>query len=298
MFVNKEFLRTVLPLGLPNERTNEVVWIGSAFLVGMLHGTNEAGEPIYKAWLVTAKHLLRNQKMIVIGLNSSVPFKAVCCPVTFEGNKGWHCYSEDDPLCSEVDIAVLPLHHQFLQHFNIGLPVIQMDKHLADRREIEPGQIVLSMGYPIGLVESGTGEEPNRYTPIVRLGVISRVPAYHIDQTNAFLVDLMNSNGNSGGPVILGLLRRQIDGVSQDQLLAGILGGFLPDSAPLTDKKSKVSILLPGHEGQVFHPVVEQNSGLAIAESAHHIVELITSYPHDSFGLSWEDVEKYNLLSS
>lgn len=300
MWVSQDFLRSIVPLGIPdpNEKPN-IRWLGSAFWVSALDGKidEQTGEPTYQSWLVTARHLLKDREFIVLGLNSDKPLKSLCFPTAFSGTSGWHSYSEDDPAFGDVDLAVIPIQYQFLLHYGVALPKTFLDKNTADQQEIQVAQPILSFGYPSSIPGHGADDEPFRFDPVVRFGIISRVPWVHGDTTGAFLVDMQDSHGNSGGPVIFGFLRQKIEGRDTDsRLLAGVVVGFLPDHTPILQKGTNSELVWTDKDQNPIRGNVRQNSGLAKVESAHHISKLIESYPHSKVGLSWDEAKELDLL--
>ncbi len=295
-WIPTQLLRSVVPLGLPADtKTRSFQWTGTAFLVAAPDGRMQQGVPTFKPWLVTARHLLEGKNFIVIGFNSSRKLQPLCFPVNFDKNVGWHAYSRDDTEYGDVDIAVIPLQHEFLQHYGIELPSLRLDTNLAESEEISPGQPIMGLGYPLGLVAVEDTLQPNRFLPIVRQGLISRVPWINDDRTNSYLVDLMDSRGNSGGPILLGALRAP--NCKRERFLAGILSGFIPDFIPIhvNDTTEQELIFLDPNQ-QTVKPVIRQNSGLARVESINHVASLVNSYPYSKIGLSFTDALELGLV--
>ena len=210
--------------------------------VGEKSGTSFVVEHSGKQYLVTARHIFQTLRQ---EMDISIFWK-----------REWRKLStklvgvEDD-----ADIAVL------------SSPI-----QLAPAFPAEPStggmllaQQVFFLGFPLGL--TGDGEELNRKfpLPLVKTGIVSGID--FASPSKSFWIDGHNNPGFSGGPVVFIPYGQQISS-NVKYKIAGVISGYRLSRQEVRDNSTGREI---GYVGE--------NSGIILAYSIQHAVDLIESNP-------------------
>jgi len=237
--------------------------IGTGFLVGDLMEITD-GSKKYGLYLITNKHVVKNQNQIFIGFNQNGGTSSYDFPVKLsEGQRLF--YSEH--VNPQVDIIALSINTSFLNNMNAKYHFFPLDEQaftISDMKNngVFEGDLVYSLGYPLNL---GYTSQKN---PICRLGCISRVSDLYIpgNPDVNFLVDAQSFPGNSGGPVIL---RPELSAVvgSKSQpktALLGILHSYIPYQDALISRQT----------GETYS-IMQENSGLTKVHPVDYIIHVV-----------------------
>ena len=190
------FLDCVVAIGIiASDGTSQ--WVASGFLYGEVE--TEKPEKLYRIYLVTNRHVLREQKKVKLRFNPEEAQPAREYDLELQDPNGsplWLTHSDHD-----IDVAVIPINAQFLREQKIKFQWFQSDQHIADRAKasqlgITEGDGIFVLGFPLGLI----GGERNFV--IVRQGVIARIRDALSGSSKEFLADTFIFPGNSGGPVV------------------------------------------------------------------------------------------------
>ena len=158
------------------------------------------------------------------------------------------------------DIAVLRINHV------IAHPDLQLD--------LSSDQLILSqhiyiLGFPYGL-HTLTEINNGFPIPIVKGGLLSGQVRKTATQNWAWIVDVHNNQGFSGGPLLF-----HPEGKTSGVLkVAGIVHGYRPEESKLQVKRGDVEIS------------VESNSGIAYCPAIQGVIEMIDANPASGCPLS------------
>lgn len=265
------FLDTVVAIGTLNDK-NETVWIGTGFLFGYLV-TPPQNPKQYRTYLVTNKHVIQTQNIIILRFNpqtdqAATDFKESLNDVN--GNPTWT--GHPDPA---VDVAVLSVNADVLNQQGLIYNFFASDDHCMNIKNmhdngVTEGDFLFALGFPMGLVSK------DRKNVILRQGVIARIRDLFEKRTKDFIIDASVFPGNSGGPVILKPEMVSITG-TQANASASLIGLV----------KSYITFQDVAVSQQTGKPriIFEENSGLSLVEPVDHIIETIV-----------EDFRKKNIV--
>ena len=261
------YLNTVVALGGPSE-DGTMKYTATGFLYGHPTGaTNEDGQPTYRLFLVTNRHVLQKASMNStelhvrfnrpMGADSSIytiPLKET------DGSASWIVHPRPD-----ADVAVITINHKRLQDDGIEFVFFAGDQGaftLDQAREIEvsEGDGVFVLGFPLG----EAGQERNY--AVVRQGIVARVQDWLKGNAQTFLIDASIFPGNSGGPVLLKPELTSIQGTKRNNR-CGLIGMV---SSYLTYQEVAIS-QQTGRPRMIF----EENSGLGVVVPYNVIQETI-----------------------
>ncbi len=222
------YMDAVVALGKENE---DGAFLGAA--TGFLYGTptgmrNEEGEPLYKIFLVTNRHVVEGVDQLTTRFNRSLNLETQTYNIPLhnrDGSISWTLHP--DPNC---DVAVIPILVNKLKEDGIQVeffpenPDTTITVERAKENGTSEGDGVFVLGFPLGL----SGGEYN-YT-IVRQGNIARIRDWVNGSSNTFLIDASVFPGNSGGPVILKPELTSIKGTTANDraLLIGMVSSYIP----------------------------------------------------------------------
>lgn len=255
------FIESVVTISIINN--NAKACIGTGFLVGDLMEDSKSIKK-YGLYLITNKHVVKNQKRIFIGFNQNDDVNSYDFPAELIDNNGHKLYSEH--INPKVDIIALSINASFLNNMNAKYHFFPLEESFTlsemQKQGIFEGDLVYSLGYPLNLVNT------SQKNPICRLGCISRISDLYIPGTPEvnFLVDAQSFPGNSGGPVIL---RPELAAVigSQPQpksVLLGILHSYIPYTDGLISQQT----------GEVYS-LMKENSGLTNVHPVDYIKQTV-----------------------
>jgi hypothetical protein len=253
------WLDAVVAIGvgdIPDQRR----WIGTGFFFGDRLQTDS---PQCQPYIVTNKHVVRNQKKIWIKINSATGIDSSDYPVELElpnGRKAWTGHSDQN-----VDVAVIQVHGGFLHEQARKYAFFQSDVHSMRTSELVESQItegdrVFVLGFPLGIVDSV------RQYALCRHGILARVRDFVEGRSKTFLIDASVYPGNSGGPVILCPSALSIEGtkpVSKAALIGVVKEYLFYEDVAVSRQTGAPRISF------------QENSGLAVVESVDSICEAI-----------------------
>jgi S1-C subfamily serine protease len=258
-----QYLDAVVSIGVKNS-VNEYIWIGTGFLIGTPNGKkNDMGGDLYFPFLVTNKHVLKDQKEVFLRFNpqSNEDSKDYPLPLVDDKNKIlWTGHPSDD-----IDIAVIAINFQLLQKDQMKCYFFESDKQVLTKKQmiesgIGEGDFIYVCGFPMNLVDK------TRKYVIVRTGIIARIKNYLDGYSKDFLVDSFVFPGNSGGPVIN---KAEMIGVENTKILTKCcLLGMVQSYITYKD----IAISQQTKEPRM---IFVENSGLASVIPAEFILETI-----------------------
>ncbi|PIQ95353.1 MAG: hypothetical protein COV67_15345 [Nitrospinae bacterium CG11_big_fil_rev_8_21_14_0_20_56_8] len=241
----------------------EVSWCGTGTLVGRHFRRQADRSSQYHVFIVTNKHVLENQREMVVRFNplDSQPAQNFDIPLyNHEGDALWKGHPNRN-----IDLAAIGINSDFLRQEGIQYDFFQSDNHLMPldemaRSGISEGDFIYVLGFPMGI------GAPNRQYVIARSGIIARLRDTLENNSKDFLVDAMVFPGNSGGPVIYKPEIISIEGtrsVTKPGLI-GIVTSYLTYSeAALSQQTGQPRI------------VFEENSGLAVVIPVDYVIETL-----------------------
>lgn len=224
---------------------------GTGFLIGI---ESEKDNSSYVRYLVTAKHVLQNEKgdyysKIYVRFNK-YDGKSEYLDIDLNNTE---IFTHDQ---RDVDIAVLSfsINHKILD-FKLLPEYIIPNQEKMNELEISEGDDIFFSG----LFESYYGQQKNQ--PIIRFGKVALIPDEKIEwehkdtalskYLDLYLMECQSYAGSSGSPVFFNLLRQQgrkIDEQGPTIYLAGIIMGnfnaknFLPYNTILLQNTGIVAV--------------------------------------------------------
>ena len=190
--------------------------IGTGFVMFQQHKENDS---LQRYLLITAKHVLDNMSgdsAILFIRRKYIGGEYVKYPKRIQIRIRNVNYYVSHP---SQDVAVLPIGlDDKASLVVIGTQLLLTEKGFADAY-ILPGDELFVLGYPLGFEANNVG------FPILRSGRISSYPITPIERHPTFLLDFEVFPGNSGGPVYLSQMGRQIGAKTRfDRMYNYILG--------------------------------------------------------------------------
>lgn len=241
-------------------------WIGTGFLFGYrIKNVTYTSEDSYTIFLVSNKHVLRNQDYVLLRFNPQGNLPAQ--DYRLDLKKG------DQNLCkfhpsNNVDVAVVGIPQVYFDNLiknKVNPSFFAYPKNcysVSDMKNIEvtEGDSVFALGFPMGNVGN------TRQYVILRGGVISRIHDLLDGFSSDYIIDAPVFPGNSGGPVIIKPEFTHITG-TQSQTQSRLVGLV----------KSYISYNDVAISPQTGRPrvVFEENTGLTNVEPVDYIIETI-----------------------
>lgn len=256
------YIDTVVAIGTIVD--NKTHWIGTGFLFGKMVEETPDKTNKYKVYLVTNKHVLQDQSMILVRFNPQTDQSAKDYPIILTNpttkKQVWTGHPD-----KEVDVAVMPVNINHVRDEGMKCTFFQSDKHVASiaeliKREATEGDFVYVLGFPMGLVST------DRQHVFVRSGVISRIRDLFEGRGKDFVIDAPVFPGNSGGPVLSKPEVTSIQGTksSNQSSLIGIVKSYIPFIDVAISQQTKRPRI-----------TFEENSGLTKIEPVDHILQTI-----------------------
>ena len=258
------FVDCVISIGIQTNE-NEKDWIGTGFLFAkhLSDSDNNPDESCYKVFLVTNKHVLENQKDIIVRFNPQNGQAATDFPITLQSPQGKQLWTGHPAV--DVDVAVLPIDIQKIKAAGMKFSVFKSNKDILTLKQlideqVSEGDFIYVLGYPMGLMPF------DRQHVIARSGIIARIRDLFENRSKSFMIDSFVFPGSSGGPVIYKPEVVAIQGTKslKSAVLIGIVKGYIPYREIAISQQTQ----LP----RVFF---EENSGLAIVETVDKIMDTI-----------------------
>jgi len=193
------YLDTVVAVGLQNS-DGEFFWIGSGFLFGKFIEIVDDKRSRYRTYLVTNKHVIKNQKKVFLRFNPKSNEKSRDYAVDLVNTNDQIIWTgHPDP---NIDVAVLKLNANQLEKDGMKFNYFHSDTQIMTISQMNEGGItegdfIYTLGFPMNLVDK------DRKYVIVRSGIIARIRNLLDGFSNEFLIDSFVFPGNSGGPVII-----------------------------------------------------------------------------------------------
>ena len=232
--------------------------VGTAFVIGQPVAGNPGRSHLV---LITAAHLLEamhaEKALLHARVRQGSGWRKKPWPITIRrrGRALWTRHPDVDLAAMRIDLpegsnATVPT-----------LDAVATDRHLK-RFEIQPGDRVIVLGYPLGLGGSDAG------FPVARGGMIASYPLTPIRQVKTFLIDFDVFPGNSGGPVVLVSPNRVLRGgvrMGVTQMLLGVVSRQVLSAEPD-----------PGGGGD---PEIDRRLSMARVVHAGYILDVINKLP-------------------
>ena len=252
-----QFLNSVVAIGIKIDDDIETQWIGTGFVFGV-----ESAEPENGIWpfLVTNKHIVDNDEVIVVKINSSDELPANEYELDIASNQDVITIHPDG-----LDVAVLLLPGSMMSADKVAAyPLVE--EHLlsiAEARNIgvSEGDGIFAVGFPMALV----GYEDQIF-PIVKQGCIARIQDWLAGIARHILIDANIFPGNSGGPIFLRPSLAAVVGTkpNPNSYLIGMVSAYIPYEDVAISQQT-------GRERVIF----EENSGIAEIVPSDVIMETI-----------------------
>lgn len=262
MAIIPEFYKNaVVSIGV-KQNDSSVRWIGTGFF--LVKPVDDKGNVI--PFLVTNKHVLQNQRSIIIRMREQGTEKLEKIDTPLLNDDGSAKFLLHTDL--NIDIAVLPLNASFITNNRLDFPAFNIDTHSMSSNELREngvaeGSIIYMLGYTMGLVNKQSS------VPICRMGCIARMSLGQITESHNILVDIQNFPGNSGSPIITRPELISIDGTNHlnKSVLVGIVHSYIPYREALISSKTGETV-----------EIRSENSGLAYVHPVEYIREIVDAY--------------------
>lgn len=239
------YLDSVVSIG--GYKDGKYLSLATGFLAGFLTGKkSDQGQPFYKTFLVTNRHVFEGQKQVSLRFNlSGAGTKTYDLLLEDSSGKKWATHSNE-----KIDLAIVQVNYDALINDHIKCSFLPEERFayvdVIKSQGIFQGDGVFVLGFPMGL----SGVEQNYV--IVRGGIISRLDDEIIKTEGSFLIDSTVFPGNSGGPVILKPEVASLQGtnaVSQAYIL-GVVSKYIryPDAA-VSEQTKEVRIVFLENSG-------------------------------------------------
>lgn len=258
----KSFVDSVVTISIQTTGTNKHI-LGTGFLVGKLVSQNDT-EKNYAVFLVTNKHVIKNQQTVFVGFNQlgGVGYYDFQLMLVAGNRKQYSSHPNKD-----VDIVAFSLNAKFLDDSGARYSFFALDEDAFTIEQMKSngvyeGDLTYQLGYPLNL--AGTSSK----NPICRFGCISRISDMYIPghPELSYLVDSQSFPGNSGGPVVLRPESVTLEGGMPHlkSVLIGILHSYVPYRDPLISQQT----------GEVYS-FMQENSGLTNVHPVNQIIEVV-----------------------
>lgn len=237
--------------------------LGTVFIIGL--PVPNLTPPQGKLVMVTAAHVLDEiqgdfailhlRRLVDETTNSWVqaPFRL---QIRANGNPLW----KKNP---QADVAVMYIEIPNVTPIIPITPAMFVDDSKIVEYDVNPGDELRCLGYPLGLASNDAG------FPVLRSGFIASFPLTPTKQTKTFLFDFRVFKGNSGGPVYFVERNRPLmTGLGRYQSYHFIMG-------LVTEEKLATQTVI----GPYSQEVRQTQLGLAIVVHASLILETIQMLP-------------------
>lgn len=266
--IHPSVLESTVSIGIEieNQRTKNIEWMGSGFLYGYVKHVEKDGTRNGEVYLVTNKHVLENNKQILIQFNDKKSSNSKNLTLDLIGKDEERLYFGHPD--KDIDISVIPLldYNELKHQYNV--PVIDSKLNVYTIKEMEElgvmeGDYIYVTGFPMGMVDI------NKKRAIVRTGCIARINDVYEDNSPEILLDCVVFPGNSGGPVTL---RTELDVIkgtksAEEPRVIGIVKEYI------THQETARSTIT----GEI-RSISSENSGLSIVHPIDFINQTITAY--------------------
>jgi S1-C subfamily serine protease len=256
--IARQFIDAVVAIGTRGSDGGPQ-WMATGFIFFIPMEPQPSPQKVHRCYLVTNRHVLQDQRAIVLRFNPSTPANPVDFDVELNDQLGPVWAPHPDP---DVDVASMGFNVNVLeqQGLNFGYVTSENAFTLEQMKEagVFEGDSVYIIGFPMGL------NTPAMQYAIVRFGCIARVRDAYDAKRGPFLVDASVFPGNSGGPVFLRPEGAALLGTKA--IAASMLVGLVHAYVPYIDAAISQQTGRP-------RVIFEENSGLARVESVDRILE-------------------------
>ncbi len=195
--IPEEFLNSVVAIGVLDSNQKKH-WIGTGFVFAYFKEQTSENKKKYSFYIVTNKHVIRNQKQIIFRFSADNNGPAKDFPVQLIRNMQQVWTGHPDP---NIDVAVINFNITNVKNHGTKIGFFRSDSQVMHSQKMKENGIyeggsVFAMGYPMGLVNV------DRQYVIVRNGSIARIRDMYDKLSRDFIVDAFVFPGNSGGPVL------------------------------------------------------------------------------------------------
>lgn len=255
------FMEATVALGR-NAHPNPI-WYATGFVVGRYEG-DENGEKQYSTYLITNKHVVENERNMVMQVNLLNGVKAYLLELV---NQSGQCNYSVHP---NADVIACHININKALSDGARLPFFDLSENALTLQEMRntgvcEGCLVYTLGFPVSIARDFVNSTVK--TPICRLGCISRIEnVYHDINSKNFLIDATTFPGNSGGPVINRPENIFIGNTPYNTSanLIGIVSSYLPYQE-----------ILRSTQTQRNRMINEENRGLTVVVSVDCIKEVV-----------------------
>ena len=252
-----KYLDSVVSIGT-KDSNGKINWFGTGFFVHrLIDKEKHAAIP----FLISNKHVLEGVNSVIIRMIKRGTHDLEEVSVPLKGSDGKEIYK-----ChSTADIAVMPFPSDIIINNNLEFNSFDIDSESMTSVElrdngVEEGGLLYMLGYPMGLVNAGSG------SPICRLGCVARISEAQISEKKNILVDIQNFPGNSGSPIVNRPEVVSLNGTKclEKCVLVGIVHSYIPYQETLLNTQTKQIV-----------EVRSENSGLANVHPVEFIREVV-----------------------
>ena len=264
------FIDCVVAIGMDIKQNNTIKkrWIGTGFIFGKHMNTNPDNpeQKTYKTFLVTNKHVLRNQSRVVLRFNPQNGQAATDFPAILKSKEGQVLWTgHPDP---DIDVGIVSINMASIDAAGMKYGIFKSDTDIMTRQQMQEQQVsegdfLYVLGFPMGMMPS------DRQHVLVRSGIIARIKDLFENRSKSFVVDSLVFPGNSGGPVVSKPEIVSIQGTSaiNRAALIGIVKSYIPFQDVAISQQTKRPRV-----------IFEENSGLANVETVDKIMETIEHF--------------------
>lgn len=262
--ISPKYLDCVVAIG-KDDGKDGVHWMGTGFLFGYHLPGGKYEENVYSIFLVSNKHVLKDQGYVYLRFNpqDGKPAQNHKLDIVIGGQNLCKRHANKD-----VDVAVVSIPQTYIDTLiknGVNPEFFTYDKEsflIDDLKSLQvtEGDSVFVLGYPMGLVGN------TRQYVILRGGVISRIHDMLEGYSSDYIVDAPVFPGNSGGPVIIKPEFVKITGTQsqKESRLIGLVKSYIPYQDVAMSPQT-------GRPRVVF----EENTGLTNVEPVDRIIETI-----------------------
>lgn len=261
-----KYLNCVVAIG-KDDGKGGIFWMGTGFLFGYRLPNVQYGENIYSVYLVSNKHVLKDQPYVYLRFNPQGGNPAQNHKLVIINGKV--NLSKNHPK-DEVDVAVVGIPQAYLDNLvrnGVNPSFFTYDNECFQKadlstQEVTEGDGVFALGYPMGNVGN------TRQYVILRSGVIARIHDMLEGYSTDFIIDAPVFPGNSGGPVLIKPELTYITGTKpQNQSrLIGLVKSYIPyQDVAISPQTGRARVIF------------EENTGLTNVEPVDYIIETILS---------------------
>ncbi len=268
------FMEATVVLGVSN-RSSQVTWIATGFIVGRFEGTDENNQKKYTTYLITNKHVVEGLNTLHLQFNSSTGISLNT--TTLRKGKQILFSEHPDPaidiIANRINVNGAMENGAIVSFFELDTQALSISA--MKNTGVSEGTIVYALGFPVSL-DNNLVDSVNK-APVCRLGCISRIEhLYHNNNAKFFIIDAPTYPGNSGGPIInrpeiMSVVNTPVNNTAN---LIGIVSAYIPYRESLTSIQT-----------QRIRMVNEENSGLTIAFPVDNIIEVVEIERTRSTGL-------------